>query len=76
MIASDLTYLVVTPDYYITPYSTPFESENLQAIVVPDRFRHVSYDSDVTEFAGMVANDLIAMEGLLTTYFWSNIHPY
>jgi hypothetical protein len=46
---------------------TPFESEELQVIVVPDPFRHVFYDSDVTEFASMAANDSIAMEGLLTT---------
>jgi hypothetical protein len=71
MIASDLTYPVVTPGNYTTPYATPFKSEDLQVILVPDRFRHVFYDSDLTESAGMAANASIAMEGLLI----SNIHP-
>jgi hypothetical protein len=35
----------------------PFESEDLQGIVVPDRFRHVFYNINVTEFACMAAND-------------------
>ncbi len=54
MIASVLSHPVVTPKhYYFQPYSAPFESEDLGLIVVPDRFRHVFYDTDVTEFAGM-----------------------
>ncbi len=59
----DLTYPVVTP----RP-NTPFEAEDLGVIlvVVPERFRHVFYDTDVTEFACMTANYPVAMEGLLT----------
>jgi hypothetical protein len=68
MIASELTNPVVTPKHYSSqPYSAPFESEELGLIVVPDRFRHVFYGTDVTEFAGMAANDPVSTEGLLTT---------
>ena len=68
MIASELTYPVVTPKhYYSQPYSTRFEAEDLGVIVVPERFRHVFYDTELTGFAGMAVNDPVAAEGLLTT---------
>jgi hypothetical protein len=69
MIASELTNPVVTPKHYSSqPYSTPFESEEL-GLIAPGRFRHVFYDTDVTELAGMAANDPVSTEGLLTTDF-------
>ncbi len=68
MIASELTYPVVTPKhYYSQPYSTRFEAEDLGVIVVPERFRHVFYDTELTGFAGMAVNDPVAAEGLFTT---------
>ncbi len=64
MIASELTYPVVTSKhYYSQPYSTRFEAEDLGVIVVLELFRHVLYDTDVTEFAGMAVNDPVAAEG-------------
>jgi hypothetical protein len=68
MIAWDLTYPVVTPEhYYSEPNSTPFEAEDLGVIVAPEWFRHVFYDTDVTEFTSIAVNDPVAVEGLLTT---------
>ena len=65
MIASELTYPVVTPANHTSqPYSTPFESEDLGVIVVPDRFRHLFYDTDATDFAGMAANNPVSAESL------------
>ena len=55
MKASEMSYLVDTPDYYSTPYhqmqeQAPVEDE---VIVVPEKFRHIFFGYDDTEFAGM-----------------------
>ena len=74
MNASELAFPVATPDYY---YSTPYSPANASAdkeedevIVIPERFRHVFYGYEESEFAGMAppiqANNP-EKEGLLTT---------
>ena len=64
-----MTYLVDTPDYYLPPSSyqhfkdqAPSEDD---VIVVSEKFRHVFYGYDGTEFAGMAlpANHPLDLSG-------------
>ncbi len=67
-----MSYLVDTPDY--CPPPSHYQQFKNQApreddvIVVPEKFRHVFYGYDGTEFAGMAlqANGLMDLSGLLT----------
>ena len=70
MKASEMSYLVDTPDYYSKHYSqmqgqAPVEDE---VIVVPEKFRHIFFGYDDAEFAGMAlpANRPDELSGLLT----------
>jgi hypothetical protein len=74
MNASEMAFPVATPDYcYSTPYSSTNASadkEEDEVIVIPERFRHVFYGYEESEFAGMAppirANNP-EEQGLLTT---------
>jgi hypothetical protein len=68
-----MSYLVDTPDYYPPPSSYPrfkdqTPSEDDDVIVVSEKFRHILYGYDSTEFAGMAlqANRPVDLSGLLT----------
>jgi hypothetical protein len=70
--ASEMSYLVGTPDYYpLTPSYPQFKDQEPSeddVIVVPEKFRHIFYGYDGTEFAGMalLANCPMDLSGLLT----------
>ena len=59
MYASRMTHPVVTPDYYSTPYDQTVDygpttrPQDEEVIVIPEKFRHVFYGHEETEFAGM-----------------------
>jgi hypothetical protein len=59
MKASEMSYLVDTPDYYYTPNSMQGAPVEDEVIVVPEKFRHIFFGYDDAEFAGMA---------LLTSY--------
>ena len=67
-----MAFPVANPDYYYsTPYpSTKADKEEDEVIVIPERFRHVFYGYEESEFAGMAppirANNP-EEQGLLTT---------
>ncbi len=57
MNASRMTILVVTPDYYSTPYDQTEEHEtstcpkDRETIVIPEQFKHIFYGDDESELA-------------------------
>ena len=54
-----MTHPVVTPDYYSTPYDRTVDygpttrPQDEEVIVIPEKFRHVFYCHEESEFAGM-----------------------
>ena len=72
MKASEMSYLVDTPDYYLPPSSYPQFKDQVpiedDVIVVPEKFRHIFYGYASTGFAGMAlpANRPVDLSGLLT----------
>jgi len=72
MRASEMSYLVDTPDYYPPPSSYPQSKDQApsedEIIAVSEKFRHIFYGYDGTEFAGMAfpANRPVDLSGLLT----------
>ncbi len=67
-----MSYLVDTPDYYPPPSIYPQFKDQApredDVIVVSEKFRHVFYGYNGTEFAGMVlqANSPVDLSGWLT----------
>ena len=77
MRASEMSYLVDTPDYYQPPSSYPQFKDQAPSeddvIVVSEKFRHVFYGYDGTEFAGMASCGFIRIVGCR---LWRNYYTH